>query len=192
MPDRGQAHGPRDDGVIIDLSRASAEALYLVREGRTCVRREVVPVRSLRGGSSIREARDLQRKRSGILGSEDRFAYNSPDVRSNNPSLINVPRTRTQTSSRRLNRRIAWESDNFWPGISLNSAATRRSSCSRAPGLRRSSSDWEAPGSGAGLSASDDAPGPFCGVVIRTSPGSTLRRDKQARLAAVRRRRRKL
>jgi rare lipoprotein A len=40
--DRGPARGPRDDGVIIDLSRAAAEALDFVREGRTRVRVEVL------------------------------------------------------------------------------------------------------------------------------------------------------
>jgi rare lipoprotein A len=40
--DRGPAAGPRADGVIIDLSRAAAEALGFLRAGRTRVRVEIV------------------------------------------------------------------------------------------------------------------------------------------------------
>jgi rare lipoprotein A len=40
--DRGPAQGARQEGVIIDLSRAAADALGFVREGRTQVRLEVL------------------------------------------------------------------------------------------------------------------------------------------------------
>ena len=39
--DRGPAGGPRANGVIIDLSRAAADALDFVKEGRTRVRVDV-------------------------------------------------------------------------------------------------------------------------------------------------------
>lgn len=41
--DRGPGRGPRRNGVIIDLSRAAAASLGMVRAGRTRVRLEVVP-----------------------------------------------------------------------------------------------------------------------------------------------------
>ena len=40
--DRGPAKGPRADGVIIDLSRAAAQALDFLRSGRTRVQLDVV------------------------------------------------------------------------------------------------------------------------------------------------------
>ncbi len=40
--DRGPAARQRSDGVIIDLSRAAAERLAFVREGRTRVRVDVL------------------------------------------------------------------------------------------------------------------------------------------------------
>jgi rare lipoprotein A len=40
--DRGPAAGPRADGVIIDLSRAAADALGFLHDGRTRVRLEVL------------------------------------------------------------------------------------------------------------------------------------------------------
>ena len=40
--DRGPASGPRQDGVIIDLSRRAAQALDFVQEGRARVRVEVL------------------------------------------------------------------------------------------------------------------------------------------------------
>ena len=40
--DRGPARGPRASGVIIDVSRAAAEALGFVRAGRVRVRVEVI------------------------------------------------------------------------------------------------------------------------------------------------------
>ena len=40
--DRGPSRGPRADGVIIDLSRAAAEALGFIRDGRTRVRLDVL------------------------------------------------------------------------------------------------------------------------------------------------------
>jgi rare lipoprotein A len=40
--DRGPAAGPRADGVIVDLSRAAADALGFLRDGRTRVRLEVL------------------------------------------------------------------------------------------------------------------------------------------------------
>jgi rare lipoprotein A len=40
--DRGPARGPRADGVIIDVSRAAAEALGFIRAGRTRVRVDVL------------------------------------------------------------------------------------------------------------------------------------------------------
>lgn len=42
--DRGPAKSPRADGVIIDLSRAAAEALGFLRAGRTRVRVEVLSI----------------------------------------------------------------------------------------------------------------------------------------------------
>ena len=40
--DRGPASAPRSEGVIIDLSRAAAEALDFVEAGRSKVRLEVL------------------------------------------------------------------------------------------------------------------------------------------------------
>jgi rare lipoprotein A len=40
--DRGPARGPRRSGVIIDLSRAAAKSLGMIRAGRAPVRVEVV------------------------------------------------------------------------------------------------------------------------------------------------------
>lgn len=40
--DRGPGRGPRGDGVIIDLSRAAAQALGFIRDGRARVRLEVL------------------------------------------------------------------------------------------------------------------------------------------------------
>ncbi len=40
--DRGPAIGPRQDGVIVDLSRRAAQALDFVRDGRARVRLEVL------------------------------------------------------------------------------------------------------------------------------------------------------
>jgi rare lipoprotein A len=40
--DRGPSRGPRDDGVIIDMSYGAAGVLDFVREGRTRVRVEVL------------------------------------------------------------------------------------------------------------------------------------------------------
>jgi rare lipoprotein A len=40
--DRGPARGPQADGVIIDLSRAAAQALGFIRDGRARVRLEVL------------------------------------------------------------------------------------------------------------------------------------------------------
>ena len=40
--DRGPARGPRGEGVIIDLSRAAADALGFIRDGRTRVRLAVL------------------------------------------------------------------------------------------------------------------------------------------------------
>jgi rare lipoprotein A len=56
--DRGPAKGPRSDGVIIDLSRAAAEALGFLRAGRTRVRVEIIPAEpEARSGNSEVERR---------------------------------------------------------------------------------------------------------------------------------------
>lgn len=54
--DRGPAAGPRRDGVVIDLSRAAAEALGFIEDGRVPVRLDVVEAAADRAGDHRKEA----------------------------------------------------------------------------------------------------------------------------------------
>jgi rare lipoprotein A len=67
--DRGPSRGARANGVIIDLSRAAAEALGFIRSGRTRVRLEVLKAE----GAGAEEAESAETvSRRGRRGQETR------------------------------------------------------------------------------------------------------------------------